>query len=218
MTYLNTANVNGNVTGLLSWLTVFLILCGVADQVVADPEASDDGPAKTWNVQYDKSTLGFRGDYGGSGFDGEFRKFSAIIQFDPKHPETGHFDVSVDVTSVTTFNDDWDQVIGERDWFDIKGHPQSRYVTDSIKPLDGGGYTAMGILDLKGKQHDVELRFHWQEYPDGEVKVTGQARMLGAANVNRTEFGIGEGSWAQDSTVGFNVMVNVDLLLKPGTQ
>jgi len=200
-----------SIGGVMRRLAALIILTTIAAGVQADT-------AKAWTVLYDKSTLGFTGDYGGSGFDGKFRKFSAIIQFDPAHPESGHFDVSVDVTSVTTFNDDWDQVISEKDWFDVKTHPTSRYVTSSIKPLDGGGYSALGVLELKGKKHDVELRFQWTQYPDGDVKVMGQARMLAGARVNRTDFDIGAGHWAEDSTVGFDVMVNVDLLLKPATQ
>lgn len=201
------------------WLAAVLILLATGPQALAaDPGTGNGASAKTWNVLYDKSTLGFRGDYGGSGFDGKFRKFNAKIQFDPKHPETGHFDVTIDVSSVTTFNDEWDQSIAEKDWFDVKEHPTSTYVTKSIKPLKGGGYSALGTLKLKGKKHDVELRFHWTQYPDGDVKVRGQARMLAGAKVNRTDFDIGEGHWAEDSTVGFNVMVNVDLLLQAATK
>jgi polyisoprenoid-binding protein YceI len=196
-----------------------LFLFAPTHQVLAaqGQEAAGTTPVKSWDVIYDKSTLGFRGDYGGSGFDGQFKKFKAMIQFDPAHPETGHFDVTVDVSSVTTFNDDWDEVIREKDWFDVKNHPTSRYVTDSIKSMGDGKFSATGTLQLKGKKHPVELRFRWLQYPDGEVKISGQARMLAGAKVNRTDFDIGEGHWAEDSTVGFDVMVNVDLLLKPET-
>ena len=213
MTHRNTVNKRKTFSGLFTLLAAIPFLFAAANLM-----AADTAPVKSWKMVPGKSKLAFVGDYGGSNFDGEFRKFSAIIKFDPAHPETGHFDVTVDVTSVTTYNDDWDQVISERDWFDTKNHPVSKYVTESIKPIDNGAFSAMGTLELKGKKHDVELRFHWTQYPDGEVKVAGQARMLGGAKVNRTDFGIGEGSWAKDSTVGFDVMVNVDLLLKPETQ
>lgn len=213
MTYRNNINKRKTFTGFFSLLVAIPFLFAAANLMAADA-----APVKSWKIVPEKSKLAFVGDYGGSNFDGEFRKFSAIIKFDPAHPETGHFDVTVDITSVTTYNDDWDQVISERDWFDSKNHPVSKYVTDSIKAMDNGAYSAIGTLDLKGKKHPVELRFHWTQYPDGEVKIAGQARMLGAAKVNRTDFNIGEGSWAKDSTVGFDVMVNVDLLLKPETQ
>lgn len=213
MNYNNTFNKHRSVAWLLPWLIALSFLLTATSLM-----AADTAQVKSWKMVPDKSKLAFIGDYGGSSFDGEFRKFTPIIKFDPAHPETGHFDVTVDVTSVTTYNDDWDQVISERDWFDAKNHPVAKYVTDSIKPIDNGAFSAMGTLELKGRKHDVELRFHWTQYPDGEVKVAGQARMLGGAKVNRTDFGIGEGSWAKDSTVGFDVMVNVDLLLKPETQ
>ena len=203
------------IAGVLAVLAVATVMLTAGHEVMAaEPAPAGAATAKKWDVIYDKSTLGFRGDYGGSGFDGKFKKFNAKIQFDPQHPETGHFDVNIDVSSVTTFNDDWDQVIAEKDWFDVKDHPTSTYVTKSIKPLEGGGYSAIGTLELKGKKHDVELRFRWTQYPDGDVKVDGQARMLAGAKVNRTDFDIGAGHWAEDSTVGFDVMVNVELLLQ----
>ena len=217
MTYLSTINQRRCITRFFPWIITLLILFAT-NLLAADTAPAPSDPVKAWNFVPEKSRLAFTGDYGGSSFDGEFGTFSAIIQFDPAVPETGHFDVTVDITSVTTYNDDWDQVISERDWFDSKNHPVSKYVTNSIKPLDNGGFSALGVLDLKGRKHDVELRYHWTEYPDGEVKIAGQARMLGAANVNRTDFGIGEGSWTKDSTVGFDVMVNVDLLLQPAME
>ena len=201
---------------------VFLTGSGpVSDKPAATGQGSDkQSPAVVaamplWNVEQDKSRLGFIGDYAGTEFRGEFKKFSAIIRFDPEHPESGHFDVTIDTTSVTTYNDDWDDVISYQEWFNSKEYPVSKYVTHSISTLDDDKYLAVGTLDLKGRQRDVELRFTWTTLASGEVSIKGQARMVGHAEVDRTEFGIGEGKWEEDDTVAFKIQVEVNLLLSP---
>jgi polyisoprenoid-binding protein YceI len=178
--------------------------------------AAPTANAPQWQILHDKSRLGFKATYAGIEFDGRFNTFEAVIRFDPKNPEAGLFDVNIDTTSVTTFNAERDSVIGDQDWFYFSQHPKSTYVTKSIKAAGEGQYVAIGTLDLKGKQKDVELRFTWQEFPNGDVEVKGQARMLAEADINRTDFGIGSGSWEKDDTVGFAVLVKVNLLLAPG--
>lgn len=168
---------------------------------------------QSWQVVHDKSRLGFTSSYGGVEFDGRFEKFTAKILFDPDNPEAGLFDVDIDVTSITTFSSERDTVIGDQDWFYFGKYPKSKYVTRSIKAVSGNKFVAVGTLDLKGKKKDVELRFTWDEYPNGDVKVEGQARMLANADINRVEFGIGSGSWAKDDTIPFVVMVKINLLL-----
>ena len=50
------------------------------------------------------------------------------------------------------------------------------------------------------------LEFFWQ------LSDQGQARLQGEAKMNRLDFGVGSGSWADDSTIGLEVRVLVDLL------
>ena len=181
----------------------------------AGADAAAGKPAvQEWDVVMDKSRLGFKNAYAGIEFDGRFNKFDARIFFDPANPEAGLFDVNIDVTSVTTFNAERDYAIGDPDWFNFSKFPASTYVTKSIKSAGGNQYVAVGTLDLKGIKKDVELRFTWDEYPNGEVKVAGQARMLAEADILRTDFKVGAGTWEKDDTVAFNVLVKIDLLLQ----
>ena len=201
-------------------LALVLTILNLASMTSAQAQTADAADTTTtaatapaWQIIADKSRLGFKANYGGVEFDGRFKEFTAKILFDPKAPETGLFDVSIDTATVTTFNSERDSVIGDQDWFYFSQYPKSTYVTRSIKATGDGQYVAIGTLDLKGKQKDIELRFTWQEFPNGDVEVKGQARMLAEANLNRVDFGIGSGSWEKDNTVGFEVLVKINLLL-----
>lgn len=168
----------------------------------------------SWQIIHDQSRLGFTSNYAGVEFDGRFKKYTAEILFDPKNPEAGSFNVNIDTTSITTFSSERDSVIGDPEWFNFSKYPNSTYVTRSIKAVSGNKYVAIGTLDLKGHKKDVTLNFTWDEYPNGDVKVEGEARMLADADVKRTDFDIGSGTWKDDDTIGFVVKVKIRLLLK----
>ena len=209
-----------NIT-VVALLMLALNLGSVNPAVAQTPSgvAGSAAPTATvtgWQVIPDKSRLGFKSKYGNVEFDGRFKDYTAKILFDPKHPDTGSFDVTIDTTSITTFNAERDSVIGDQDWFYFSQFPKSTYVTKSIKATDDGQYVAIGTLDLKGHQKDVELHFTWKEFPNGEVEVQGQARMQAEANLNRVDFAIGAGSWEKDNTVAFEVLVKINLLLTGG--
>ena len=171
--------------------------------------ASAGQSVPSWQIDHDKSRLGFTSNYAGVEFDGRFKKYTAEILFDPKNPEAGSFNVN--------FSSERDSVIGDPEWFNFGKYPASTYVTKSIKAVSGNKYVAVGTLDLKGHKKDVTLNFTWDEYPNGDVKVEGEARMLADADVKRTDFDIGSGTWKDDDTIGFVVKVKIRLLLKKAT-
>lgn len=194
---------------VISLLITTLVLLLLSTNVLA---AGPTAPA--WNIIQNKSRLGFTATYSGTEFDGKFGKFTAKILFDPKHPEDSSFNVNIDTTSITTYSSERDSIIGDSDWFDFNQFPTSTYITKSIKAVSGDKYVAVGTLNLKGHKKDVVLHFTWDEYPNGNVKVVGEARMTAGANIKRTDFGIGSGTYADDDTIGFGVKVKVNLLLK----
>ena len=193
--------------------TITALLVSVAVLVISANASAGEQSVPAWQIDQDKSRLGFTSNYAGIEFDGRFKKYSAQILFDPKNPEAGSFNVSIDTTSITTFSSERDTVIGDPEWFYFSKFPTSTYVTKSIKAVSGNKFVAIGTLDLKGHQKDVELRFTWDEYPNGDVKVEGTANMKADADVNRVDFGIGSGTWEKDDTIGFNVQVKINLLL-----
>lgn len=195
-----------------------------ATEATAEPAATTGAPtaaagsAQAWSVVEGESRLGFEGDYAGAGFSGQFPRFTALINFDPDRLEDSGFNVTVDTTSVTTFNADWDSNLGSKDWFDFGSHPNATYVTHSFRSLGPGEFAALGTLDLKGHQKDVELRFRWTTNAAGETLLEGQAKLLGDAEVNRQDFRIGDGEWFENSTIGYKVMVKVSLFLQKAPQ
>lgn len=174
----------------------------------SDSEHVNKGQGQqAWLIDPLQSRLGFIGSYDGVDFDGEFKQFNAVMHFNPEQPQLGYFDVEITTASVTTYSEDWDQTLPEPDWFGTASYPQAHYRTLSINTNDKG-YTADGVLTIKGISKPVQLDFHWQPSTDDTVKFTAEA------TVNRQHFAIGAGMWAEDPTIGFTVKVQVELLLE----
>ena len=111
---------------------------------------------------------------------------------------------------VATFekkNGDVNRAIRGPEWFDFARFPQAEFHADDIRRVAPGRYLARGVLSLKGMKKDLEVPFTWQESANA-------ATMEGELNVERLQFGIGTGEWADGKTIGLGVRVKFNVRLR----
>jgi polyisoprenoid-binding protein YceI len=159
--------------------------------------------AHDWSLR-EGGKLGFVASWEGSEFEGVFHHFDAAVAFDPADLAGSHFEVKVDVTSTDTQSSDRDEGLADPEWFDFAHYPQATFVTSSIGALSDGRYEAKGTLTIKGVSREVSFPFTWREQ-DGTAKLQGETVL------QRTDFHIGEGEWAEDDSIGMSVRVLADL-------
>ncbi|NWG70675.1 MAG: YceI family protein [Parvularculaceae bacterium] len=164
--------------------------------------AAPAGPS--WKVDYANSRLGFVGEQTGKAFQGKFRKFEATIVFDPDNPATARIDVTVDMTSAVTGDKQRDSALPGSDWFKAKEFPVARYVARSVEKKPDGSYVAEGDLTIRGVTRRVPLPFTLTL--DGK-----KATAKGEASLIRSDFGVGQGEFADATWVGLGVKVTIDL-------
>lgn len=155
-----------------------------------------------WTVNSSASRLGFVASVGGQLVSGQFRRWSARINFAPDALNGSRVVVIVDTRSAVTGNAVRDQMLPSSDWFAAATFPQATFVATRFRNLGGGNYQAIGSLYIKGVRRVVMLPFHI-------VINGGQAHMTGQLDLNRTAFGVGQGEWRAENTVRANVRVNV---------
>jgi polyisoprenoid-binding protein YceI len=138
---------------------------------------------------------------------GRFRKFVADVGFDATRPEALRATVEVDVTSVDLGDPGWNSDIQGASWFNTRQFPKATFVASGAKALGGGRFEAPGRFTLKGVTREVVATFTAKAEAEGTL-------LEGAVPLKRTEFGVGDGAWADTRVVANEVAVRFKVFLK----
>ena len=164
--------------------------------------ASIDDAARAWKIDYGSSAVAFRGIQEGSEFEGRFNRFDIVVTLDPENLNDASITATIDMSSVDAGNDDRNQSLPTKDWFKINEFPSAVFQSDDITRVNGNNYQAAGTLTMKGITQPLLLPFTL-EIDDVVANAAGTVRL------NRTDYNIGEGAFADDKWVGYFVDVTV---------
>ena len=168
--------------------------------------------AECYTMDAGHSTLGFVAEQTGGKFAGVFRSFLATIAFSPTDLAASRFDVSIDPSSVDTQEGQRDATLRGEDFFDVARYTSAHFVTSSFAPTgEPDEFEALGQLTLRDTTRAVRIRFRFERPRAGKTV----ARLTGGTTLQRLDFGVGRGEYADTSAVGNDVMVNFRLLLLP---
>lgn len=151
-------------------------------------------------VQADRSTLAFAYKQMGVAMDGRFRKFAAKISFDPAKATAAFAQIEVNPTDIDTGLSDADAELLGKQWFNARVFPDAKFVSTGVKSLGGSRYEALGKLTIKGKTQDVTAIFTFKQ--EGAAGIFD-----GAFTLQRLDYAIGEGEWADVSAVANQVRI-----------
>lgn len=178
----------------------------LAALLVAVAIASGAHAAELSRMAQEKSRITFSGKQMGVPVDGSFRKFDAQIQIDPDKPGNGKARVDIDLASINAGSDEAETEIRRATWLNIAAFPTASFVASNIRPLGAGRYEARGTLTIKGISRNAIVPF--------SIRNEGQGSWLeGGFAFPRLQFRIGEGVWADTSTVADEIQVKFKLFL-----
>jgi len=161
--------------------------------------------AGTWHADGKASKLAFSGVAQDAPYKGLFKNFDATIAFDPAQLGTSRFDVKVQLASSDTSNAEYNDALHGKDFFDSARNPVATYTATKFRSLGGNRYAADGTLSLRGVSKPVTLTFAWA--------AGATPALVGDATVNRLDFSVGGGEWADTSQIGNAVKVHTELKL-----
>lgn len=164
--------------------------------------------AADYAVQPAQSTLGFSGEFQGEAFDGQFGQWSAAISYDDAKLSSSAFDVKVVLASAKTGDSDRDAALPGTAFFDVAQFPQAHFVSTGFR-RDGVQVVVDGKLTLRGVTRPISLKTTFTPQPDGS------ATLDVAGTVERLDFGVGSGEYADTSVIGANVTIHAHLQLAP---
>ncbi len=188
----------------------------VAGPATTEGESEVVSNAPAWGVDYGKSRLGFRFTYMGRPYEGAFPEWTARVHLDTdaetnEHiPADGYVRVAIPVGKITTGEPQFDDSLGQGDWFDVGKHPEAVFeVKGGIYKLTERTYEATGVLRIKGE--DIPVRLPFTLDIDGTT-----ATMHGEVTLRRLDLGIGGATAAEPEGdaewVGNDVTVVIDII------
>ena len=155
-------------------------------------------------VTPEKSRVSFSYQQMGVGMDGQFKKFSAQLHFDPSQAAKASGRLDIDLASIDTGSAEADQEVVGKAWFNTAAHPKASFVLQSLKPTGPNQYEATGQLTIKGQTRELRA----------PLKLTPPSTLAGSFVLKRADFGIGEGMWAKFDVVANEITVHFNLNLK----
>lgn len=167
-------------------------------------------PVEAQQVITAGSEIAFTSRQMGVPVDGQFRKWNATLQFDPKKPEAGKVAFTIEMASATLGAADTDAEVAKADWFHTAKFAQAQFQSRSIKATGKGAFEVAGALTIKGATQNVMVPVSLTQTGSG----TGlRTTATGAFTIKRLAFKIGDGAWADTSMVADEVQVKFKLQL-----
>jgi polyisoprenoid-binding protein YceI len=173
------------------------------------PAALAQETAPEWAMKRAESALTFTADQSGSPIEGRFERFEAAIFFDPADPEAGRVEVTIHMASATTDDSMRDDTLKSEDLFHVEAYPTATFSADRFEKADGDdAYRAPGELTLRGVTRPVTLPFTLAIEGEGPGAT---AHAEGTITIDRLDFGVGQGDWAETDTVADPVDIGIDI-------
>lgn len=88
---------------------------------------------------------------------GRFGAVSGTVQFDEDHPSKSKVDVTIDVTSIDTRQEQRDNHLRSPDFLDVEKYPTMHFVSTKIDGDVAGKFHVTGDLTIRGVSHEVTL-------------------------------------------------------------
>ena len=170
--------------------------------------------AQTWNIDPVHSHVGFTVRHMViTKVDGVFKDFAgAITNFDGKDVTRSAVDVTIQIPSISTDNDQRDTHLKSPDFFDAAKFPTMTFKSRKIIMGTGDKFTMIGDLTMKGVTREVTLDCTFNGTVVDQQGNT-RAGFSATTTINRQDYGVSwNGSLANGSmVVGNDVIIDVEI-------
>ena len=172
--------------------------------------AQADAPP-SWVVDYPESAVTFTATQSGAPVEGRFEQFTADLAFDPEEPAGSSFVVEIDMASVESGNTDRDNTLRSNALFDVAVWPLAVFEANEVVAIGDGQFEARGTLTMRDQTLPIVLPFSLAlDGAPGERLATAE----GSVTINRTDYGVGQGIFADTSVIPDPVEIAVRIVAR----
>lgn len=175
-------------------------------------------PRLDWTVDEDHTEVNFTTRHFFTPVRGSFQDFDVQLTYDAEQPENSTVAVTIDVASVNTGNERRDAHLRTGDWFDAQRWPTLSFRSTSVRQISADRLVAVGDLTIRDVTRQVELPITVlgiKQIPEPMQEMLGGAKQVASfqaeLTVDRRDFGVGTGSWAETAIVAGNVDIQIAL-------
>ena len=142
-------------------------------------------------------SVSFEVKQAGAPFRGKFRRFGGEVCL--LESRATRIDVWLDPAAVEAGLPEIDAALKDKDFFAVDRYPRIVYTSHSVEAR-GSTQLAHGVLEIKGKGHDLDVSFSLQREGNNPI-------VSGTLTLNRLEYDIGTGDWSNTKWLGGEVNV-----------
>jgi len=170
----------------------------------------------SWNVDAAHSEVSFKVRHFFTPITGTFADYDVDLMFDQDDPTNSQVNVSIDVASVSTGNERRDSHLRTDDWFGADTYGRITFESTAVRKTGDNAYIAVGTLTIKDVSKKVELPIELlgvKAIPEMMREMLGGVTQVASFQANlkidRTDFGVGTGMWAETAVVGADVEIEL---------
>lgn len=167
------------------------------------------GGSSAQGVLIDKSEIRFVSKQLGVNVEGRFRKWKANVDFRPKDLPRSRAGFEIDLASIDLASEESESEVRRPIWFDTAKFPVAKFASSEVRDLGGDRYEIAGTLSLKGVAKEVVVPVKLKKDAAGNNVAEGEFK------IQRLEYRVGEGMWADTDTIANEVTVRVRMVLPP---
>lgn len=161
------------------------------------------------NLDTDQSRIVFGYSQMGVGMEGGFSNLEAkSFSFDTEQPEAAQVSIEIPLSGVDAGYEEANAELVKGEWLDSAKHPLASFTSTKVEPLGDNRFQVTGVLSIKGREKEISTPFEFKE--DG-----GAGIFEGSFTMQRADFGIGEGQWADSSIVANDIQIKFHFVAKP---
>ena len=165
-----------------------------------------------WSVDKRHSTVGFSVRHFFTPVKGRFSSYEAEMKFNPQDPSESSVKVAIDASSVDTNHENRDADLRSDSFLDVAAFPSIVFESTSVRDMGGGQYMVIGMLTIRDVTREVEMPgtvLGIQDIPADMQEMFGSqvASFEASLTIDRRDFGVGSGRWAETAIVGAEVEI-----------
>jgi polyisoprenoid-binding protein YceI len=143
---------------------------------------------------------------------GQFDDFSGTLEFDPDNMAVSTVKFEVKTKSINTGIPNRDNHLRAEEFFAVNKFPIMTFESTGVKKKEGDQYTLMGNLTIKGQTNQIAVVFTYFGMRENPLK---KGKMVAGFetrfSIDRLEYQVGPGKYAEMGVIGRNVDILISL-------